>query len=184
MSKHLIMNELRIVEATTKDAVALSLLSQMTFMENYANMFDSCKDLWAYCNEHFSIEKTTEAIENRDNFFFIAYLEDNPVGYAKLILNSFNRLMDKEELAKLERIYVLKKFIAMRIGHKLKEEVFKTLEEKQQSKIWLHVCPTNFKAINFYEKSGFSVLGKEPFVLGNKEYEAITMTKSLEYEKV
>ncbi|MEM6684756.1 MAG: hypothetical protein AAF617_03080 [Bacteroidota bacterium] len=73
--------------ATEADTDVLALLGRITYAESHGHFIDNTADLAAYCDRAFSISKTRTDLENPEHLFFLMYLNDFPVGYAKVILN-------------------------------------------------------------------------------------------------
>ena len=64
-------------------------------------------------------------MKNQKNIFWIAFVNRLPVGYAKLKLNSSSRIIESKDVCQLQKIYVLKDFLSMRIGFELQNSLFK-----------------------------------------------------------
>jgi ribosomal protein S18 acetylase RimI-like enzyme len=64
-----------------------------------------------------------------------------------------------EDIAKLERIYILKEFYDLKLGYNLFEFNRSLARENNQKGIWLFVWKGNERAIKFYKKNGFEVIG-------------------------
>ncbi len=171
---------MKIHEARVKDAAILSLLGQVTFNENYAFVFEDHSQLMEYCEAHFAVALMKKDLADKSKRFLIAYMNQCPVGYAKINLGASTELCSDKRSSQLERIYVLKNYASQKIGQHLKDAVIKILKSVNHQCVWLQVYPRNLRAINFYIKNGFSEIGRTPFRMGGKDHEAITMAKKIE----
>ena len=61
---------------------------------------------------------------SQDNIFWIAFANRLPVGYAKLKLNSHSDFVESQHVCQLQKIYVLKDFLSMKIGFGLQDALF------------------------------------------------------------
>ena len=77
----------------------------------------------------------------------------------------YNKLNHDSQVTKMERLYLLKEFYGLEIGLKLMDFNTKLAQEKKQSGIWLEVWIENFRAIKFYKKVGFEIVGKANFTV-------------------
>ena len=174
------MNNIEIRIATKKDAQFIALLGRITFTETFGHFFRDEQDLLNYYNSTFSVEKIENGIEKSNNVFWIAFVNQLPVGYAKLKLNSKSEFIDSENTCQLQKIYVLKDFLSMKIGFELQNLLLKKAKELEFKEIWLSVLNSNERAISFYKKNGFEKIGNHDFQIGKENFEFIAMKKTIQ----
>ena len=155
------MNEqLQIRRAQEQDAQIISLLARVTFAETFGHYFRDQNDLMEYFERTFSVQKIRRGFSNPNNLFWIATFNELPVGYAKLKLNSTSSFLISKNPSQLQKIYVLKDFLARKIGLHLQNEMLKTAKEFGSDHIWLSVLNENQRAIGFYTKNEFQKVGE------------------------
>jgi len=102
-----------------------------------------------------------------------------PVGYAKLKLNSSSPFINAKAVSQLQKIYVLRDFISLKIGRELQHKILAKAIENQSEYIWLSVLESNERAIAFYKKNDFNELGSHNFQIGKEDFSFIAMSKKL-----
>ena len=173
------MNNIKIRLANKEDAKFIALLGRITFTETFGHFFRDKQDLLNYYNSTFSVEKIENGIAKPNNVFWIAFANRLPVGYTKLKLNSKSEFIDSTNICQLQKIYVLKDFLSMKIGLELQNLLLKKAQELKFKEIWLSVLNINERAINFYKKNGFEKIGNHDFQIGKENFEFIAMRKEL-----
>ena len=162
------MNTIEIRLAKKEDARFIALLGRTTFTETFGHFFRDQKDLIDYYNFTFSVQKIEDGIKKPNNIFWIAFVNRLPVGYAKLKLYSNSEFIESKDVCQLQKIYVLKDFLSMKIGFGLQDLLLKKAKELNFNKIWLSVLNSNERAINFYKKTGLKKLVITIFKLEKK----------------
>ena len=173
------MSNLEIRLAKKEDAPFIAFLGRITFTETFGHFFRDQQDLLDYHNLTFSVEKIENGIEKPNNVFWIAFVNRLPVGYAKLKLNSKSDFIDSTNICQLQKIYVLKDFLSMKIGLELQNSLMKKAQELKFKEIWLSVLNSNERAIIFYKKNGFEKIGNHDFQIGKENFEFVAMKKEL-----
>ena len=173
------MNTIEIRLAKKEDAPSIALLGRTTFTETFGHFFRDQQDLIEYYNLTFSVQKIEAGIEKPNNVFWIAFANRLPVGYAKLKLNSQSEFVESQDVCQLQKIYVLKDFLSMKIGLGLQDALLKRAKELNFDNVWLSVLDSNERAINFYKKAGFEEIGNHDFQIGKENFEFVAMGKQL-----
>ena len=173
------MNTIEIRLARKEDAPFIALLGRTTFTETFGHFFRDQNDLIDYYNLTFSVQKIEAGIEKSNNLFWIAFANRLPVGYAKLKLHSPSSFVESKAVCQLQKIYVLKDFLSMKIGVGLQDALLKKAKELSFDQVWLSVLHSNERAINFYKQSGFAQIGNHDFQIGKESFEFIAMSKKL-----
>ncbi len=174
-----VTDQIQIREAKLEDAALISLLGRITFTETFGHLFRDPEDLQEYYDRTFSVPKIEKSLSKANNVFWIAFSNRLPVGYAKLKLRSPSEFIESEDLCQLQKIYVLKDFLSQKIGHRLQETLLKRAYESGSEKIWLSVLIENERAIRFYQKRGFEIIGEHDFRIGKENFNFIAMAKNL-----
>lgn len=165
--------------AEESDAESIALLGRITFTESFGDLFRDKNDLLEYYERTFSVQKIRNGINNPKNIFWIAMVNDLPVGYAKLKLDFRTEFINSISICQLQKIYVLKDFLSMKIGLKLQNSLLVKAKDLGFDKIWLSVYVGNERAINFYLKNNFKHIGDHKFEIGQEEFDFIAMVKQL-----
>lgn len=169
----------RIKIAAKADTEVLALLGRLTWAESHGHYIEDKNDVLKYLNENFSITKTKQNLDNPKVIFCIIYVDDLPVGYAKLVVNALNENIASQNSIQLERIFILNDFIPLKIGKQLLTFVEEKAKSLQLDTIWLTVYIKNERAIRFYEKNKFKNVGELNFIVNGKGYENIIFSKRL-----
>ena len=82
--------------------------------------------------------------------------------------------IESKDVCQLQKIYVLKDFLSMRMDLNYKI-LSKKAKELSFNKVWLSVLNNNERAINFYKKTGFEKIGNHDFQIGKENFEFIAM---------
>jgi len=151
---------------TIVDATMLSELGAKTFYDTYASD-NTPENIDAYIRKSFSTEIQIDELSDPNIIFLIAELENEPVGYAKLKLDSKDESITGTKPIEIERIYSLQQYIGKGIGKALMQAAIDEAKQKACDSIWLGVWEKNPRAINFYKKWGFREVGTHIFMLGD-----------------
>lgn len=172
-------DNLIIRKATVSDAVIVALLARITFDETFGHHFSDRNDLLHYFETTFSVAKMNSSIAKENNVFWLAFLNDLPVGYAKLKKFSPLDSIQNEQSAQLQKIYVLKDCIGKQVGPNLQEALFTEVQQLGIKNLWLSVLKTNYRAIRFYEKNDFKPVGEHLFSVGKETFDFYILLKKI-----
>lgn len=165
--------------AKKEDAKYIALLGRITFNETFGALFRDPEDLSVYLNETFSIKKIESSLIKPNNVYWIAFVDGLPAGYAKLKLKSSSEFIKSENVSQLQKIYVLRDFLSMKIGKRLQDLLITKATKMGSKEIWLSVLDSNQRAIGFYEKNEFRIIGSHKFSIGQETFDFIAMSKRL-----
>ena len=173
------MSNFKIKQPTVGDAAFIALLGRITFGETFGHLFRDKKDLLVYYDRTFSISKIEKSLTKPNNIYWLAFVDQRPVGYAKLKLNSPSPFIDSKQVCQLQKIYVLRDFHSKKIGFEMQDKLLHKAAELDFEHIWLSVLESNERAISFYKKAGFVITGHHDFHIGKEHFDFIAMIKRL-----
>lgn len=168
----------KITIADASHAQALTELSIVTFRDAFGP-FNKQEDMDKYVAEEMNVEKLGSELADGDNLFFLAWVDDEMAGYAKLRLYKEPEELANNKPIELERIYVLQKYHGKKTGSVLMSRCIAHATANNHDILWLGVWEHNYNAIRFYEQWGFKLFGSHPFVLGNDNQTDVLMKKKL-----
>ena len=174
------MAEIKIREATTDDAKALTDLAYTTFWDAFAHHPKNAPDdLNHYMRQAFSLEQISAELEDDKSIFLIAEIEGEPAGYAKIIVGSIEEGVTAERPIELNRLYSHQQFLGKGIGQALMDACFERAKADGHDVMWLGVWEFNPRAQRFYEKNGFRVVGSHVFQLGEDPQTDLLMQREI-----
>ena len=148
------------------DATMLSELGAKTFYDTFAKD-NTPENISSYMKKSFSKEMQFNELSKPEIIFLIAELEDEPVGYAKLKMNSNDESVKGTEVMEIERIYASQEYIGKGIGKELMKACINEARQRGCDSIWLGVWEKNLRAVDFYKKWGFCEVGTHIFSVGD-----------------
>jgi len=165
--------------ATPSDAPALSTLAARLFEQTYeaANRPDDMRD---YLAAAFSADAQRNELAHAERVVWIA--EDAtaaPIGYAALRRGSAASGVGGARPAEIERIYADRAWHGRGVGDTLMRACVEQARAWSCDVIWLGVWERNPRAIAFYGKNGFRVVGQQAFRLGRDVQNDIVMARGL-----
>jgi len=151
-----------IVRATLRDIELLTQIGKKSFLEAHGKSASE-ENINEYVSKNFTNKAFEEALKDTNNFFYIIYFNGIAAGYSKIIFNSQHLNIPIKNITKLERLYLLQEFHSLKLGLELFNYNLNESVKHEQSGIWLFVWTENHKAINFYKKAGFKIVGQHDF---------------------
>ena len=160
------------------DARMLSELGAKTFYATFAKD-NTPENIRLYMERSFSTEIQLNELSRPDIIFLIAELEDEPVGYVKLKMNSQDEAIKGIRVIEIERIYASQEYIGKGAGRELMKACINEARQRDCDSIWLGVWEKNRRAIDFYTKRGFREVGTHTFMLGDDPQRDFVMELNL-----
>jgi ribosomal protein S18 acetylase RimI-like enzyme len=151
-----------IIKASVNDTNLLTNLGKTTFIEAHGRSASE-EIINEYISKRFTNRAIEEELYDSNNIFHIIYFNQTAVGYSKIIFNSQQTNISIKNITKLERIYILESYHGLKLGLKLFKFNLNESIKNNQNGIWLYVWTENHKAINFYKKMGFEIIGRHDF---------------------
>ncbi|MBX7043879.1 MAG: GNAT family N-acetyltransferase [Ignavibacteria bacterium] len=151
-----------IVKAGESDAKLLAEIGRQSFIESHGNSA-SASDINRYVNDTYSEEAIRAELYVKKNLCHILYHGEHCAGYSKIILNASHQNIDKPDVTKLDRLYLLKEFHGRGLGYELLNFNIELSVKNDQSGMWLFVWKENHRAVSFYERTGFRIIGSHDF---------------------
>lgn len=152
------------VRLTPADAKLLSEIGGVSLIESHGHSAPA-RIMQEYVDKSFSTEACFEELSDEANIFFAIYYNNEHAGYSKIVFDYPHPAVPLQPVTKLERLYLLKEFYRLQLGHHLMQQAIDLSKANGEQGMWLNVWKKNERAIRFYEKQGFETVGESEFVL-------------------
>jgi ribosomal protein S18 acetylase RimI-like enzyme len=164
--------------ADISDSAIIASLGRITFTETFGDLFPK-RGLEDYLIKTFSVENISFSLGKKNNIYWLAFEDGNPVGYAKIKLDSEAEEIGNDEQIQLQKIYVLKEYLDKNIGSALMKEILSYEKINTGSVLWLVVLYSNERAIKFYDRFGFKKFKKHYQQIGAINFKYEIMVKAI-----
>lgn len=137
----------------------------------------------AFIAEHFTVQRFEDHLSDPERALLIMHDDDGTaIGYTMLV---FGEPMDADVLAaishrptvELSKVYVLPASHGGGVASVLMTSTLEHARSRGVAAVWLGVNQQNGKAIRFYEKSGFGVVGPKTFFVGPERHDDFVMER-------
>ena len=149
---------------TPADASLLAKIGGVSLIESHG--YSSPEEIMqAYVNKSFSEDACRAELANHANIFSAVFYNNQPAGYSKIIYNTPHPAISLVPVTKLERLYLLKEFYDLKLGHLMLHQAIENSKAAGDKGMWLEVWKGNERAVRFYQKQGFETVGETAFRL-------------------
>ena len=154
-------------EGDTEDIVRLGRRSV-----TYAHRESSPREiLMGYINANYNDEAIEKDLRKKANHYCMIEDESHrPIGFSKIIVDQAHSDVKSEAVAKLDRIYILREYYGKKLGYELLKFNMDLACELNQKGLWLYTWVGNERAINFYLRTGFEIVGRHNFHVSGDYY--------------
>ena len=158
-----------ITKATEKDYEPIVNIGRVSVKEAHR---ESCppKDMSEYIDSHYNNNAIKKELQDKNNIYYLIHYNGKPVGFSKIVLNASHPNIASKNVTKLDRIYLLKEFQGLKLGFELLKFNIDVAKENNQSGMWLFTWVGNTKAVDFYLKAGFTIIGGDKFKVSETHY--------------
>jgi diamine N-acetyltransferase len=168
--------------ATLDDAGLLADLGARTFYDTFA-ADNNETDMSAYVTRAFSPDVQAAELADPATDFLIAVACGKPVGYARLGTGVAPACVSGEVPVEIVRFYSDTPWIGRGVGSALMQTCLRHADSLGCDVVWLDVWERNTRAISFYERWGFVVVGEQDFVLGDDVQRDLLMARTVRANK-
>ncbi len=172
---------IKITKAGIKDVENLQKISKQTTVETFAEVSKE-ENMKKYLEQSFSIEKLSEELNNPESEFYLAYFQNEIIGYLKINTGNAQKELQDDRALEIERIYVYKEFHGKEAGQMLFNTAVRIAKQRKAEYIWLGVWEYNHRAMRFYKKNGFEIFSEHKFIFGDEEVTDLMMKLELKYD--
>lgn len=170
-----------LAKANSVTAAQLADLGRQTFLDTFAAT-NTAADMAAYLAENFGPDIQLAELQDRENTFLLAHMQNELVGYAKLHDNSALGLPEGQDAAgrlEIERLYVRDDWQGTGLGAALMRGILALAEQLHCAAVVLGVWEKNDRARAFYQRFGFREIGKHEFRLGQDVQTDLILRKGM-----
>lgn len=163
--------------AVPGDEIALGAVGAATFLESYSETIPG-PDLIKHCqNEHAPTVYKAYITSNDPNY--ACWIAEStatraPIGYAVTSAVEAPTEGQPGDI-ELKRIYVFSKYHGTGTGRELMMAALKHAREIGAKRMLLGTYDQNHRAVAFYQRAGFEIVGERRFPVGNQVFNDIVM---------
>lgn len=170
-----------VAKRNAETAAQLAAIGRQTFEETFA-ADNRPEDMAAYLATSFGPELQLAELQHPDIVFLLARMQQQVVGYAKLRFGSTLGVepgKTPDQRMEIERLYVLEDWIGTGLGASLMRRSIEEARSKACRSVVLGVWEKNERALVFYKRFGFKVIGQHEFRLGDDVQTDLILRKGL-----
>lgn len=158
-----------IIKATEKDYHSITSIGYVSVEEAHR---ESCAPeiLKEYLDQHYNDIAIKKELTDTNNIYHIIYVDEKAIGFSKIVLNAAHPTIPLPNVTKLDRIYLLKEYQHLKLGYQLLQFNIELAKKNDQAGLWLFTWIGNTKAVNFYLKNGFTIIGNHHFKVTDNHY--------------
>ncbi len=151
-----------IKRATEEDYIAIVAIGRVSVYDAH---IASCseEDMNDYMARSYNYEAVRTELRDPANIYSILYVNEKPAGFSKIVLNAAHPNITLKHTTKLDRIYLLKEYHDLKLGYELLMHNVVFCKANGQAGMWLFTWTGNARAVRFYEKAGFKIVGSHMY---------------------
>jgi len=130
-----------------------------TWLDAYAG-FIPRGDILGYLEQHYHPEAVKKLMEDVNTVGFVAEVDGIIAGYEKTFYNT-----DEQRLY-VHQLYILPQFQGLGLGKQLMAFAAERAVTFNLDRVWLGVMVENTSSVQWYQKMGYQITEKTPFVMG------------------
>src|SRR5208282_5417965 len=157
---------LRIRRAEEDDALALSVLAEATFRAAFAES-NTAANMQLHCAVNYGQALQLAEIRESSHETWVAELASRLVAYVQLRFDAASPVISGERPVEIQRFYVDASHHGAGLAHQLMAHVLARANAAGYALLWLGVWERNARALAFYRKWGFEVVGEHTFKVGD-----------------
>jgi diamine N-acetyltransferase len=151
--------------AVRNDAEALSAFAAEVFRLGGPPGADP-RDLAQYISKELTAERFRALIADPNAMLLVAETADQLCGYVLTLHSSPHPQIEAMAPAELKKLYVAPAQHGRGVAAELMRQALDSLDRDRLAVVWLSVYSENPRAIAFYEKWGFRIVGTQEFLVG------------------
>lgn len=156
------MNEFKIRTATLEDAQGILNVAIPSFLSTHIKSAKK-EDLDWFINKNYNLRAFEKDIADSSNIYHVVVNNGDVIAYSKIALNTTFPDARHEQMTKLDRFYIDPSYLGKGVSKALIQYLFDFSKEQKQKGIWLNTWIGNERAIAFYKKQGFEIVGAFDF---------------------
>jgi len=165
--------------AVASDSSALTCLAEQTFRDTFA-IGSSPSDLQQFCEKNYRSDIQLQEIKDPNMVTILVENEGKLAGFAQVRLISSKEGLSGVRQSELSRLYVSNEWQGRGVAHKLMAEVLSSVAQVKSECLWLGVWENNPRAIAFYQKYDFTIVGEHIFTVGTDPQRDLIMGLQLD----
>jgi ribosomal protein S18 acetylase RimI-like enzyme len=151
--------------AASSDAAALAALAERTFRATFA-AGNSAEHMQRHCSHSYGAALQAAEIADPRLRTLLAHRGEALAGFAQLRLQGHAPACVGAGAAEIQRLYVDRPWHGQGVAPALMRVLLSLAAQERAARVWLGVWEHNPRAIAFYEKFGFRVVGEHDFDFG------------------
>jgi diamine N-acetyltransferase len=159
-----------VIKATERDHNSIVSIGKISVAESHKGSC-SAEAMDEFIERHYNSDAIKKELNDINNIYHIINYSDKPVGFSKIILNFKHPSIVLQKVTKLDRIYLRKEFYGFKLGLELLKFNIEFAKNNDQSGMWLYTWIGNDRAIGFYLKAGFTIIGSHKFYVTKTHYD-------------
>lgn len=169
---------LTVRRADPSDAHQLSYIAEATFRATFGSV-NTAEDMELYCENCFGEEVQKSEITNPDMHTLLCEAGGKLAGFTQLRWGAAPACVSASAPGEIQRLYVADQWHGKGVAQGLMRACIEEVTRRGSDAIWLGVWEHNLRAIAFYEKWGFVVVGDQAFPLGRDLQRDFVMLKPM-----
>jgi GNAT superfamily N-acetyltransferase len=158
-----------VIKATSGDYKPIADIGRVAVEEAHRASAPA-KDMSEYIEGHYNNDAIRQELNDTKNIYHIIKYNESPAGFSKIVFDAAHPNIAAKNVTKLDRIYLLKEFQGHKLGLELLKFNIGLAKRNNQSGMWLFTWVGNTKAIDFYLKAGFTIIGIDRFKVSKTHY--------------
>ena len=171
--------ELTIRRATDADAEALATLALRSFLDAFAAQ-NRPEDIAAYTSRVYGVTQQQAEIAASNIVTLVGEMDGQMAAYAQLRWIPPGPGVTGPEPVEIMRFYVDQPWHGRGIAQQMMDAVLATAREAGARTVWLAVWEQNPRAIAFYQRRGFHVVGAQDFWMGSDRQHDLVMARPVD----
>lgn len=167
--------------AHADDAAALAELAERTFRATFGEL-NRAGDMEAHCRNTYGPDLQAAEIADPGRTTLLCHVGDRLAGYGQLRWNTGPTCVIARRPAEIQRLYVDAPWHGKGIAQLLMDSLLEKAAATGADVVWLGVWERNPRAIAFYRKSGFDIVGEHTFLLGTDPQRDLVLARKSELE--
>jgi ribosomal protein S18 acetylase RimI-like enzyme len=170
---------IRIRRAEEDDALELSVLAERTFRTAFAES-NTAANMQLHCATTYGQALQLAEIRESSRETWVAEADKRLLAYVQLRLGAVSPMISGERPVEIQRFYVDASHHGTGLAHQLIAHVLARAEAAGSSALWLGVWERNPRALAFYRKWGFDVVGEQTFKVGDDPQRDLVMRRDMQ----